>query len=382
MLNEAYSSRTGRCDISAGLILVVAAAMSGCPSVRAHDHPDDTQGDSASHAHEQTTTAQRPATELKLISRTRPEVEAFRPFSGSVSAQEVGQHLVIESNGLPNHQMMTGIRSWQQQVPLPQPYTGENAWKLPLNPQFSSNPVSVLDEPLRGAIALAVNGVPIFSALNNRGDDTYLAGELDAWGGHCGRGDDYHYHIAPVHLEEFVGVGNPIGYALDGYPILGFTEADGSEPQGLDEFNGHKDSDGNYHYHASNTFPYINGGIRGVVAMDGDQVRQPRDSPVRPAQSPLPGATITGFLRKNNDFNIEYEVNGRQGNVRYSILDEQVRFSYVSPTGESSSAVYQRGEQGARRSIGTHWIVLLLFSGLPIAGFWLYQNHRRASGSA
>ena len=48
---------------------------------------------------------------------------------------------------------------------------------------------------LSGAIALAVNGMPIFNALNNRGDDAYLAGELDDWGGHAGRADDYHYHM-------------------------------------------------------------------------------------------------------------------------------------------------------------------------------------------
>jgi hypothetical protein len=37
-----------------------------------------------------------------------------------------------------------------------------------------------------------------------------LAGELDEYGGHCGRADDYHYHIGPVHLEKIVGKGNPI----------------------------------------------------------------------------------------------------------------------------------------------------------------------------
>lgn len=43
-------------------------------------------------------------------------------------------------------------------------------------------------------------------------------------GGHCGRADDYHYHIAPVQLEKQVGKGMPIAYALDGYPIYCYTE--------------------------------------------------------------------------------------------------------------------------------------------------------------
>ena len=54
-------------------------------------------------------------------------------------------------------------------------------------------------------------------ALNNRGDDALLAGELDDWGGHCGRADDYHYHIAPTHLQTVVGKKVPIAYALDGF---------------------------------------------------------------------------------------------------------------------------------------------------------------------
>jgi hypothetical protein len=124
--------------------------------------------------------------------------------------------------------MMLGIRSWQQQVPLPQPYTGRNAWQIPLNPRLAQQPISARDNLMRGAIALAVNGVPIFNALNNRGEDAYLAGELDRWGGHCGRGDDYHYHTAPVHLEKIVGQGKPIAFALDGFPIFGYTEPDGS----------------------------------------------------------------------------------------------------------------------------------------------------------
>ena len=63
-------------------------------------------------------------------------------------------------------------------------------------------------------VALAVNGVPIFNPIKNNGKtDTLLAGELDRWGGHCGRADDYHYHIAPVHLEKIVGAGNPVAVA-------------------------------------------------------------------------------------------------------------------------------------------------------------------------
>ena len=50
---------------------------------------------------------------------------------------------------------------------------------------------------------------------------------------------------------------------------------------GLDEFNGHKDKNGNYHYHATKTYPYVNGGLRGVVQVQNDAITpQPRTVPV------------------------------------------------------------------------------------------------------
>lgn len=371
-----------RLTVKAILIAVAIELIGGCPIALAHEGQAlNTKDGGESHAHPDDSET-GPANELRRIPLTGPKVQAFEPFAKTVSARVVGQHLVLESNGLPDHQMMVGIQSWQQQVPLPQPFTGQNAWRLRLNPQFAKTPISVLEEPLRGAIALAVNGVPMFCALNNRGDDTYLAGELDKWGGHCGRGDDYHYHVAPVHLEAFVGVGNPIGYALDGYPILGLTEADGSVPNDLDKFNGHKDSDGNYHYHATQTFPYINGGLRGVVTMDGDQIQQPRDSPVRPGQSPLRGATVTGYSRNGDHFDLEYKIAGRQGHVKYSLLaNDQVEFSYVTPSGDSSKAIHRRAKGGKGQFVGRYGIVILLLAGFLAAALFVWK-YRRAQESA
>ena len=146
-------------------------------------------------------------------------LSGFDQFADTVAVARDGSWWLVESNGLPAHSMMVGITSWQQQVPVEQPYSGSNAWRIPVVPTVSSSPVSARTALYRGAIALAVNGVPIFNALNNRGDDAFLYGELDKWGGHCGRADDYHYHIAPLHLAERVGRSSPIAYALDGFPI-------------------------------------------------------------------------------------------------------------------------------------------------------------------
>ncbi len=250
---------------------------------------------------------------------------------------------IVESNGLPaTHNMMVGIVSWQQQVPLPQAYTGDNAWRIPLVPELSDDPISGRDDLFRGAIALAVNGVPIFNALNNRGDDAYLAGELDHWGGHTGRGDDYHYHIAPTHLQEEVGADQPIAFGLDGFPLYGLTEADGSPVVGLDAYNGHFDDDGSYHYHATETYPYINGGMRGVVDYrDGQVEPQPNAHPIRPAGEPLRGAEITAFSQTGpGAFSLQYTLDGGTYAVQYAIADGTYTFEFIDPSGQRTVETY------------------------------------------
>lgn len=127
----------------------------------------------------------------------------FEPFSDKVKFRSDNDYFYIESQGMPDHPMMIGIRAWQQQVPIPQYYVGKNAWRIPLKPKLADTPVSAKTNLFRGAIALAVNGVPIFNPIKNDGKtDTLIAGELDEFGGHCGRADDYHYHVAPVHLQR------------------------------------------------------------------------------------------------------------------------------------------------------------------------------------
>ena len=251
---------------------------------------------------------------------------AFEPFVDlkAISVRSDDRYFFVESNSIPDHPLMVGIRAWQQQVPLPQKYVGDNAWQIPLEPVPAANPVTTKDRFLRGAIALAVNGVPIFNPLNNRGEDAFLIGELDEYGGHCGRADDYHYHIAPVHLEKQVGKGMPIAYALDGYPIYGYTEPNGSPVKGLDRFNGHEDADGNYHYHATKVYPYLNGGFHGkVTERDGQVDPQPRAEPVRPSLQPLRGATIVGYASPTpTSRRLTYEISGRKGFVDYKVGDD------------------------------------------------------------
>jgi hypothetical protein len=272
------------------------------------------------------------------------KLPGFSAFASTVKVFKNSKYYLVESSGIPSHQMMVGIKSWQQQIPTPQPYSGTNAWSIPIKPVISQSPISAKGHFLRGAIAIAVNGVPIFNALNNRGDDALLAGELDDWGGHCGRADDYHYHVAPLHLQSIVGVSAPIAYALDGFPIYGEIEPDGKKVVGLDSLNGHFDSKKKYHYHGTKTYPYINGGFKGVVAeIEGQVDPQSLTKAFRPAGEPLRGAAITGFERiSDTEFDLKYSVNGSEAHVKYRATLTQVNIDFVDASGNVRSEVYQR----------------------------------------
>ncbi|HSU68593.1 MAG TPA: DUF1566 domain-containing protein, partial [Tepidisphaeraceae bacterium] len=197
------------------------------------------------------------------------------------------------------------------------------------------------------------NGIPIFNPQNNRGEVSAEIGELDQWGGHCGRGDDYHYHVAPLHLEKVVGPGKPIAYALDGYPIYGTVGPDGQpvDEKALDDFHGKTDSKGKYAYYASTKYPYLNGGFHGEVTETGGQVDpQPSGRGVRPALRPLRGARITAFKRSSDDrtFSLEYTVEGQTCRVNYTVAaDAAVKFEFTDGRGGVKTETYSpRGDRG------------------------------------
>lgn len=268
----------------------------------------------------------------------------FSAFTKTVQVSKNSKYYLVESSGLPNHPMMKGIVSWQQQVPTPQPYSGSNAWSIPIKPIISKSPISAKNHFLRGAIAIAVNGVPIFNALNNRGDDALLAGELDDWGGHCGRADDYHYHVAPLHLQTIIGRKVPIAYALDGFPIYGETEVDGKQAVKLDEFNGHFDNKKRYHYHGTKTYPYINGGFKGIVKeIDGQVEPQAATRAFRSAGAPLNGAKIISCDQlTSTSFELKYELETQIYKIKYTATLSDVEMQFIDSNGNIRIEKYIR----------------------------------------
>ena len=274
--------------------------------------------------------------------------KAFAPFDEHLGISWDDQFVYIEGNGLPQHNMMVGITAWQQQVPLPKNYTGPNgAFRIPLNPVLLDQPEELT---LLGPIALAVNGIPIFHSLTQSGKDAYKGCELDQWGGHCGRGDDYHYHIAPGHLEKIVGKGNPVAYGLDGFPVY---MADPAKDKPLDEAHGYFDDNGNYRYVSGTEAPYTLGMFRGAVDLDA----RPRAGGVRPHLRPLRGASITGFEGSlQSGYALHYEVNGKLAHVEYKPMSSGgADFIFTDTDGSVRKESYEarppkeKGKKGRRR---------------------------------
>jgi YHYH protein len=289
---------------------------------------------------------------ISIIPKTNTSFidSAFAAFKPTISINWDNTYFYITSTGIPNHNMMIGITNWQQQVPITQPYNGTNSWSIPLQPEYASIPLSTKTNLMKGAVAVAVNGIPIFNALNNRGEDSYKIGELDNWGGHCGKGDDYHYHAAPLHLSTINGL-KPIAFAVDGFSVYGLKEPDGTTMNVLDTCHGHIGSNGIYHYHGTSDYPYVVGALKGKVTLDptttapeNQVIPQAFTKPVRPATSPLNGAIITDFTSLGtNGYLLTYKIGSKNGYVKYS-WDANNKYTFIltDTAGKSVTNVYQR----------------------------------------
>lgn len=282
----------------------------------------------------------------KMVTTTDPAFvnTAFTPFIPNVATSWDNTYFYVQSKGIPNHSMMVGISNhgWQQQVPVPQCYIGNNHWSIPLNPVLATTPVPVSSTHfLKGAIAIAANGVAIFNYHTNTGVDSFLDGQLDIYGGHCGRADDYHYHTAPMHLYTLgqTTTNLPCAFALDGFAVYRSVEPNGSAMATLDANHRHYGSNGVYHYHGTATAPYMIGNMVGVVTEDSNLqiIPQASSQPVRNENwTPLNGALITSCALNatNNGYNLFYTLKGVSGYAtNYSWSGTTYTFKYTTPTG-------------------------------------------------
>jgi len=283
--------------------------------------------------------------EITMAKNSIPYLESIFGVFDKVNTRHDDKYFYIESNGIPEHEMMTSITNWQQQVPINHDYSGDNAWAIPLQPELADTPLSTKDNFMKGAIAIAANGIPIFNPLNNRGEDANAIGELDKWGGHCGRADDYHYHLPPAHLQPKVGTNKPIAYALDGFPVYGETE------EQLDENLGRFTSDSTYQYHAIKEYPYLIAAMKGKVeinprtqAPENEIMPQAKTKGVRPDLKTLRGAKIIDFKNPTaNQYSLKYDLESSIYTINYGWdNDRNYNYEFIKPDGTITNATYIR----------------------------------------
>lgn len=197
---------------------------------------------------------------------------------------------------------MNGITASNLQVPVAQNFFGTKAWKIPLVPVVATSKTAATDGP----IGIAINGVPIFNPCKQGGcqnGDTKVLGELDVCNGHAGRGDDYHYHAAPTCLMAGQAPSywntHPLGWALDGFAIFGYNNADGSVANRDGVCGGNTSAVSNgpsgYSYHVTDTSPYVLSCFHGTPSSDlanqGTKYLPVRKPPVTPF--PVSAMTLT-----------------------------------------------------------------------------------------
>ncbi len=190
-----------------------------------------------------------------------------RIFSKNVKVSFDDKFMIVESDGIPNHETGQFPNEHNPNSIRKQNYR----FLIPLHPQQAEKTTTL---PM-GPIGVAINGIPFYNQYNAQGKNAVEGPTAEIFDSCCGHPDQlgrYHYHKYPVCIhnpfkdQEEAGKHSPlIGYAFDGFAIYGPNGEDGKPPQDLDECNGHSDSTRGYHYHVTAKFPYILGAYRGVV---------------------------------------------------------------------------------------------------------------------
>lgn len=214
-------------------------------------------------------TATPAATATPVNHATLPAL--YAKFADTVTITMDGAMVRLATTDVPNHKSpYFGISSPMYIAPLPgmapnpSSIAAQNyVLRVPANPAVAA---SVTPTNL-DAIGIALNGVVLFNQ--------YAAGmqplgqeivSFDQFNGHPAQRNNYHYHMEPKALTT--NDSNLVGVMLDGFPIYGKKDSDGSTPT-LDAANGHVGvtadfPEGIYHYHVTDAPPYFCGGFKGT----------------------------------------------------------------------------------------------------------------------
>ena len=206
---------------------------------------------------------------------TVPDV--YKKIYGATSITSDGTYITIKTSGTPDYKTVYypttnslyeafsgttfGGNTFSKNPNLiaMQNYT----FKIPANPQVSNAHSAT---PL-GPIGVSLNGVAFFNQY--AGPNQPLTNEVvsfDKYWGHPSPTSEYHYHVEPLYLTTVKATKSSLlGFLLDGFPVYGPDENGSTVTNAmLDAYHGHTSvtadyPNGIYHYHITNTDPYING---------------------------------------------------------------------------------------------------------------------------
>ncbi|MFT3702553.1 MAG: YHYH protein [Agriterribacter sp.] len=214
--------------------------------------------------------------------------EVYKKIYGATSITSDGTYIYIKTTGTPDHKSVYyptsnslyenfsgttfGGHTFSKN---PNSISTKNyTFKIPVKPAEASTHAAT---PL-GPIGVSLNGVPFFNQY--AGPNQPLTNEVvsfDQYWGHPAQGGDYHYHVEPLYLTTVKATKSSLlGFLLDGFPVYGPEEEGGTiSNDDLDDYHGHISATaeypgGIYHYHITDTDPYINGsgfyGTAGTVS--------------------------------------------------------------------------------------------------------------------
>lgn len=199
--------------------------------------------------------------------------DMYKKFNSSLQIYTEGNYVVIKSTAIPDHKspyFSTSDSRYEK-------YNGSNpnfvlnpnriieqsiTFKIPISPAEASSKQAT---PL-GPIGVSLNGVPFFNQY--AGPGTPLTNEInsfDQYNGHPQQSGEYHYHVEPLYITSLKGKNSLLGVLLDGYPVYGPVENGVTlTDANLDAYHGHFGAtadfpNGIYHYHITADAPYING---------------------------------------------------------------------------------------------------------------------------
>lgn len=277
-LNSFLVTSLGR-KVSMSLIqlMLASAAVSACgPLPPPPPPPLPTVAPPVSNPPADTVVGEAPTATLPALAPATSAPEsglpaAFSKFLSNVTVSLDGDFIILKSDGIPPH----GSPYFPQGNSLYEAYTAAGfrpnpstinaqdiVLQIPLHPEMATT-----HSPTPGGpIGLALDGIPFFNqyAANRQPATQEIVG-FDQYGGHPQQQGMYHYHVEPYFLTALNGKDSLVGFLLDGFPVYGPEEnGQAITNNDLDVYHGHTHPtadypNGIYHYHITSAMPWISG---------------------------------------------------------------------------------------------------------------------------